>query len=323
MKFFQRKTPPNGPEQERLAKEMLGRLPVVEAPDAIWSAIEKSLDEQAPVRTGLVWAFAVVAAVAIVAVVYSTIRRSAPGVQWEVARLTGSPTVNEKHIQAEGRVGAGQWIETDAASSATVTVGKIGSVEVEPNTRLRVVTLKEGEHRMALDRGEIHAKISAPPKLFFVDTSAGTAIDLGCEYSLTASEDGSGYLSVIRGWVSFQTNNIESLVPAGASCRIRKPGGPGIPYFDDTSAEFKEAVENFGLTKMASEGLDVILSSARKRDTLTLWHLLSRVSDEERVRVVDRMITLTPLPSFLSRESVVKGDPNTLLRWRDELMWTW
>src|SRR5262249_3032640 len=151
-------------------------------------------------------------------------------------------------------------------------------------------------------------------------TSAGTAVDLGGEYTLRASEDGAGHLSVIRGWGSFQTTNIESLVPAGASCRIRKPGGPGIPYFEDTPAEFKQAVEDFGFTKMASEGLDEILSAARKRDTLTLWHLLSRVNDEDRVRVVDRMTALSPLPSFLSRELVLKGDPNTLLHWRDELM---
>ena len=103
-----------------------------------------------------------------------------------------------------GRIGAGEWIETDARSSATVKVGEIGSVEVAPNTRLRVVTARPGEHRLALARGEIRAKISAPPRLFFVDTASGTAVDLGCEYSLNTDEDGFGLLHVTKGWVSFQ-----------------------------------------------------------------------------------------------------------------------
>jgi hypothetical protein len=254
---------------------------------------------------------------------YWILSRQKPAVRWEVARLTGTPMVNDRTFHTEAHVSTGQWIETDASSSASVKVGDIGSVEVKPNTRLRVVTMKPGEHRLALSRGEIHAVISAPPRLFFVDTSAGTAVDLGCAYSLRAEEDGSGILSVTRGWVSFQTKGVESLVPAGASCRISKPGGPGIPYFDDASAAFKEAADRFGFTKDGSSDLDVIFKEARRRDTLTLWHLLSRVDAEDRIRVVDRMIALTPLPSFLTRDLVLKGDPDTLARWKDELMWTW
>src|SRR5204862_6898290 len=136
--------------------------------------------------------------------------------------------------------GAGEWIETDARSRATVKVGEIGSVEVTPNTRLRVVTARPGEHRLALARGEIRARISAPPKLFFVDTASGTAVDMGCEYALSADEEGSGVLRVTRGWVSFQWKGLESLVPAGASCRTRPQAGPDIPYFDDAPESVKQ-----------------------------------------------------------------------------------
>ena len=135
--------------------------------------------------------------------------------------LDGSPLVGAKPIQGAGRIGAGEWIETDARSRATVKVGEIGSVEIAPNTRVRVVTARPDEHRLALARGEIRAKISAPPRLFFVDTASGTAVDLGCEYELSTDEEGSGLLHVTRGWVSFQWKGLESLVPAGASCRTR------------------------------------------------------------------------------------------------------
>jgi hypothetical protein len=196
-------------------------------------------------------------------------------------------------------------------------------VEVAPNTRVRIVTTRPDEHRLALERGEIHATISAPPKLFFVDTRSGTAVDLGCEYTLRDDDLGSGLLRVTRGWVSFQWKGIESLVPAGASCRTRPKAGLGIPYFDDAPEMLKQALNAFAFEKGGDNALGAILSASRKRDTLTLWHLLSRVEPADRGRVFDRIAALTPIPAGVSRELAIELDPETLTRWREELAWTW
>jgi len=220
-------------------------------------------------------------------------------------------------------IGAGDWIETDAISRASVQVGRIGTVEIAPGTRVRVVVARPGEHRLALAKGEIRAKISAPPELFFVDTASGTAVDLGCEYALTTDEEGSGWLRVTKGWVSFQWKGMESLVPAGASCRTRPREGPGIPYFDDAPEGLLGALDRFGSEKAGNEALPVILAESRVRDTLTLWHLLSRVDAGDRARVFDRIAALTPVPAGISREQALRLDPDTLNRWREELAWTW
>jgi predicted anti-sigma-YlaC factor YlaD len=306
-------------EQVRFGMEILDRLPPVEAPDAIWVSIEAALREQRSRKTFETWAvrrwrwaFAATAVCVLLgAAHWSVAHRSAT--RWDVVRIDGSPTV----------IRAGKWIETDSASSATVKIGNIGSVEVAPNTRLRVVTARPGEHRLALARGEIRAKISAPPRLFFVETVSGTAVDLGCEYTLNTDEAGFGLLQVTRGWVSFQWQGIESLVPAGASCRIRPNVGPGIPYFDDASENMKQALENFGSEKAGDVALNVILAEARVRDTLTLWHLLSRVEAEDRARVYDRIASLTPVPAGVSRREALKLDAETLRRLKEELAWTW
>ena len=298
-------------KQVSFGMEILERLPLVEAPDAIWMSIEAALREQRSRTTWTVrWrrvAFAASVVLALAAGAYWSAARQS-GMRWEVVRLDG----------AAGHIGAGEWIETDSRSSAIVKVGQIGSVEVAPNTRLRVVTARPREHRLALARGEIRAKISAPPKLFFVDTASGTAVDLGCEYTLHTDEDGLGLLRVTKGWVSFQWKGLESLVPAGASCRTQPHVGPGIPYFDDAPESMKQALESFGYS-----ALNIILAEARPRDTLTLWHLLFRVEVEDRARVYDRMASLTPVPAGVSREQALKLDPETLRRWKDELAWTW
>jgi hypothetical protein len=285
-------------EREQIGKEMLGHLPLVQAPDAIWTSIEAALDEHPLPRRSAArpwrWAFASVAVLALLAVGY-----------WSVGHR------------------AGDWIETDSNSRTTLRIGEIGSVEIEPGTRVRVVTEQPGEHRLALAHGEIRAKISAPPKLFFVDTASGTAIDLGCEYTLSDDELGLGLLQVTRGWVSFRWKGLESLVPAGASCRTHPKIGPGIPYFDDASQRLKEALEGLGTEKSADDPLEVILAESRLRDTLTLWHLLQRVDVSDRARVYDRIASLTPVPAGVLRERALKLDPETLKLWKDELAWKW
>jgi FecR-like protein len=311
---------------EREAQEKMSEyLPPVEAPDAIWTSIETAWQENqsrpARPRVQFRWAFAAILLLLVGGAVYWRLHR--PEIRWDVARLDGVPSVGAKALSGTGRIRAGEWIETDGRSRANVKVGEIGFLEVEPNTRVRVVMERPNEHRLALARGEIRATISAPPKLFFVDTAAGTAVDLGCEYALSTDEDGSGLLRVTKGWVSFQWKDLESLVPAGASCRTRAHAGPGIPYFDDAPESFKQAVDNFGFVKSVDGGLGMILSAARVRDTLTLWHLLSRVDVTQRALVYDRIAALTPVPAGISRDLALQLDPDTLRRWKDELAWTW
>jgi hypothetical protein len=300
-----RKHAGSGAEQEqiRIGTKLLESLPPVEPPEAIWISIEVALREtKDPARYRWPLVFAVAATVILSVAGYLTVTRS-------------------------GRMTPGKWIETDAASRITVPVGEIGSVEVQPNTRLRVVADRPQEHRFALLRGEIRAKITAPPKLFFVETASGTAVDLGCEYTLHTDENGLGLLQVTKGWVSFEWKGLESLVPAGAACRTQPSMGPGIPYFEDATERMKQALEQFGLVKSIDGGPDstfnIILREARVRDTLTLWHLLSRVGPGEREQVFDRIAALTPVPAGVSRELALRLDPETLKRWKDELAWTW
>jgi hypothetical protein len=293
----------------------LRNLPLVKAPDSIWKAIEAELDaavRQTPPRRfrhAPLWAVAAAAAIVIAAGIW--VRTRAPKAGWDVVRADGS----------RGKIAVGEWLQTGAASTATLTVGDIGTVQVEPNSRVRLLSARPGEQRLKLARGEISATVSAPPRLFFVDTAASTAVDLGCAYTMKADEDGNGLLHVTLGWVSLEWAGRESLVPAGASCHTRPKTGPGTPYFDDAPQALQEALVQFD--SQDADGLDQILREARVRDTLTLWHLLSRVSPANRQRVYNRMVDLVPLPKTVSPDKALQLDPDTLKIWREELAWKW
>lgn len=291
------------------------KVPLKKAPDSIWAAIEAQLDAPAPQQPRrrswpiLRWAVAAAAIVSIAVVWYRTQSSKAT---WDLVRADGS----------RGKIAVGEWLQTGAGSSATLTVGDIGTVRVEPNTRVRLVASSPGEQRLRLARGEISATVTAPPRLFFVDTPASTAVDLGCAYTMKADEDGNGLLRVTLGWVSLEWSGRESLVPAGASCRTRPKIGPGTPYFDDAPQALQDALARFDFESDPT-ALDGLLNEARVRDTLTLWHLLSRVAPADRQRVYNRMIELVPLPKTVSPDKALQLDPETLKLWREELAWKW
>jgi hypothetical protein len=191
------------------------------------------------------------------------------------------------------RVAVGQTIETGANLGTTLQAAAFGTLELEPQSRLQLLTSGAGNQQFALQRGTIHALIWAPPTRFVVETPSAKTVDLGCAYTLTVLGDGSGLLTVETGWVAFQTRTRESFIPAGAACRTRPSLGPGLPYFVSSSSAFREAIVLFDRTG-GKEGLETILEEAETKDGLTLWHLLTRTSGRDRELVAHKFASLVP-----------------------------
>ncbi|MEK7823441.1 MAG: FecR domain-containing protein [Candidatus Eisenbacteria bacterium] len=244
----------------------------------------------------------------------------APG--WEVARLEGAPRVGTSRIAAAGRLVVGEWLETDASSRARVSVGRIGEVLVEPNTRLRLLEAGDQQQRLHLALGTVTALILAPPRQFVVETPSARAVDLGCAYTLEVDALGGALITVLAGWVSFEYQGRESFIPAGGRCATRAGIGPGTPYFTDASHAFKNALAMLDVADdEAAHGaaLSRVLAEARREDALTLWHLLARLRGIDRDQVYARLAALVPPPAGVTREGVMAGDQGMLERWWNEL----
>jgi len=270
------------------------------------------------VPTGWLAAAAAVVIVAAGAWFAMALRNAA----WHVSSLSGAPAVDGRVVSKQARMSRGEWLVTDSASRARISVGGIGRVDVDPNTRLQLVASGR-EHHMTLDRGTIHARIWAPPKLFFVNTQAATAIDLGCAYTLQVDERGDGLLRVTSGWVGLERDNRATYIPQGAVCPTRVDRGPGTPRYEDAPSGYGEALMILDFAEAADSrraaALDLVLATARRRDALTLWHLLTRGSLDERGRVFDRLSALAPPPDGVTRDLVLRGDRTALDRWWDWL----
>lgn len=250
--------------------------------------------------------------VALIVLVARDFNRSKDA-SWEVLRLAGSPKIGSDAMGKTARLATGDWLETDSASRAMIRVGLIGQVEVDPRTILRLIRARSDENRLSLVRGKMFASITAPPRLFLVETPAGLAVDLGCAYTLEVDDAGVTLLRVHAGWVALSFGGREVAVPGGAVCRSKPGVGPGLPFFTTASEKLKAAVEEFD--SRGSNAIDAILSEATERDTLTLWNLLKRVEPNDRERVYDRLQSIVPLPDGVTREGVLALDPRMLGTW--------
>jgi hypothetical protein len=304
------------PDVQRL-EALLGSLRSAQAGAPRWALPVRPARWATPRFIGP--ALAAAAAVTIlVGIAWQTTGRSG---SWEVASVGGRPRIGSSPFEGTGRLAVGQTLITDGASRARLTVSTIGEVTVDPGTRVRLVETRDGHHRLALASGTLRAVISAPPGQFIVTTRSATAIDLGCAYTLQVDEDGSGLLSVTRGWVALELDGRESFVPAGASSRTDAPRGPGTPRYDDASEELREALDEFDFgadTRRRSEALRFVLDQP-DASAVTLWHLIPRVSAAERGAVVDALADQLPMPAGVTRDAVLRLDRGALDRWWDEL----
>lgn len=239
------------------------------------------------------------------------------GTPWEITGFTGAPSMDGKPLGTDDRLGVGDSLQTDGRSHVTVRIARVGEVEVGPNSELRLLATGRGRHRVALDRGTMHARLYAPPFTFGVRTPAGMATDVGCAFRLDY-RNGRGLLHVLSGWVDFDNDQRTTLVPAGAVAELREGVGPGSPYYPDASEDFRTALRDFDFGA-GRRALPRVVSSARARDAMTLLHLLENAPSGDRSLIFDRLADLAPPPAGVTRDGILNRDPRMLHTWRQSL----
>lgn len=219
-----------------------------------------------------------------------------------------------------GTLAVGGWIET-AAGTARIEVANIGAVELRPQSRLALRGTSATEHRLALEHGALHARVTAPPRLFVIETPSATAIDLGCEYDLVVGPDGGGSLCVITGQVELAgPAGTLVVVPAGTCAAFAKQG-LGLPVRTAATPEMRAAVAAFDPARPAT--VQAIVSAAGDGDQITLINLLALAGPYQREAVYDPLQQLAPTPEDVVKDAIIAGDPESLQRWRDSVVDGW
>lgn len=226
----------------------------------------------------------------------------------------------DRGAAAHGTLAVGGWIET-TDGTARVEVANIGAVELAPRSRLALRDTSASEHRLALEHGALHAKVSAPPRLFVIETASATAIDLGCEYDLAVGPDGTGTLTVVTGQVELAApSGVIVVVPAGTTARFT-PHGVGLPVRTGANQVMIDAVTAFDPGK--PETVEAIISAAGDGDQITLVNLLALAGPYQRDALFDALHALSPCPEDVVKDAIIAGDKDQLARWRESVVDGW
>jgi hypothetical protein len=245
----------------------------------------------------------------------------AAGAGWGIVSVKGGATLGAESVTAiESDLRSlppGEWLETGAAGEAKLRAPRLGTVRLAPRSRVRLIEATASRQRLELARGSIEVNVTAPPRVFIVETPTAAAVDLGCHYTLSVEDDGSSMLVVLLGRVALERGERVSVVPRDAQCRTRPDQGsgapgPGLPHFADCSQAFTASIMVLEADPTADTAIEMLLEEARPRDTLTLWHLLQRVSGARRETVLDRLLELVPLPEGASRQGILLLDRHEL-----------
>jgi len=321
-------------------ERLLRRLPVTQAPESVWDGIQAAL--KAPEVARAVpplkrpvprWLMAAAVVLAVVTGTLGGLFRwyRAPST-WAVLPVAGRPTIAGAALTSADQLGAGEWLVTDAFSRAELSVGRIGTAEVGPNSRVQLDRGGLTQHRLTLEHGRLQVVISAPPRLFLVQTPSVLATDLGCAYTLEVDSAGASRLHVTAGWVELKQGDATSLVPAGLVAEVMVGERPGTPYPPELPDDARMALRRLDAGTGNVADLDVVFVALhgpsdfitlRRQSGITLWHLLQRVPPGMREGVYQRLAELSAPPAGVTREGILALQRPMLERWRRDLSPMW
>jgi hypothetical protein len=241
---------------------------------------------------------------------------------WTVSPIRGSVAVGAEQARATEQLAPGDWVQTSPDAAARIRVGRIGSAELGPGSRARLVRARGKEHRMAMEYGTMHARIWAPPRFFLVETPSALAIDLGCVYTLRLDARGAGVLRVESGEVELVRGGRRAFVVAGNEATLAPDVGPGLPYPVAADSAFRAALAGYEANG-GDEALARLLAASSAKTTITLWHLLQRAGADNREAVYARLAELAPPPDGVARDAVLRLERRDLQRWRRAMERSW
>jgi ferric-dicitrate binding protein FerR (iron transport regulator) len=225
---------------------------------------------------------------------------------------------------ANGVLPVGGQLDT-GSHAASLTIADIGVAELGAHTRVRLERTDSERHQLALERGHMHAKVNAPPRLFAVTTPHTSVIDLGCEYTIDIDDAGAGSIYVRIGSVELTAPGGGLVVaPAGTRTTLLAGQRPGLPVGHSANPKVRAAVAAYEHGDPGA--VDALLAAAEDKDAVTLI-ALAAVDDAHRATVLTRLVELSPPPDAEITVDTAMRDPDKLATWRTDIVdvyiYTW
>jgi ferric-dicitrate binding protein FerR (iron transport regulator) len=219
---------------------------------------------------------------------------------------------------AAGVLPVGGSLDT-GARGAKLDIADIGTARLGTHTKVRLDRTDAKRHQLHLERGSLHAKVLAPPRLFAVTTTHTDVIDLGCEYEIIVDANGAGSIEVLTGIVELATKSGTIVVaPEQTSAALLAGQRPGLVVGRNARTEIKDAVRAFDAGDPAAAAR--LLALAKDRDAITVIALYAAVDDAQRLGVLSRLYEISPPPDVEITPETALEDPAKLAAWSQDIV---
>lgn len=219
-------------------------------------------------------------------------------------------------VAARGVLPIGGTLDT-GTHRARLAIASIGTAELFEGTRVRLDRTEPSRHQLHLERGRMHARVVAPPRIFAITTPSTSVVDLGCEYTIEVDDAGRGSIVVQSGKVELEGAAGVVVAPAGTSTRLLAGRRASLPLADAASAELRAAVGDFDAG--AAGALDRVVAAIGDEDAITLIAVVDLAPPERRPELLARLAELVAPPDGVSIEGAAR-DAAARGRWRDEVV---
>jgi len=251
----------------------------------------------------------------LIVVIAAYIFITSPGSGWEVISSSGQPKIDNSIVNKGDTFASESNVETDAGSSLTVAIPEMGRLLVDNSS---AVSRTKNKNEITLERGQIRKFEGDASDILTVLTPLAKFTELykGGAFRLHVDDNGSCKLIVESGWVIVNIKEFDSYVPKNFGCLITR-GKYAIPYPSDSSPQLISLLENF--TGVNDVSVGTILSLITKEESLSLWHILQLVSNENRFIVFDRLNEFVSAPSGVTKQGIQALNKDMILQWRQEI----
>ena len=270
-----------------------------------------------PRRPRLVWVAAGALAVAAVLIVVVLTRGTAAcsGTEGMAFTGTGDLACGDGRV-SHGVLPIGTTIDT-GKNEADLQIAAIGVAHLGPDTRVRLDATSLAGHNLFLERGRMHARVTAPPRLFAITTPSTAVVDLGCEYDIRVDARGAGEIRVLAGKVELAADAAGVIVvaPAGTHTTIRPGHRPSLPLATGASDALAAAVARYDRGEPGA--IAAIVDATTESDAITLANLA--VLEPTELAVQARLGEIAPNPAWNPAGGTWIA-PTALATWREDVV---
>ncbi len=208
---------------------------------------------------------------------------------WKIIQINGTVLLNNEVINSPGDFSVNSALQTEDNSSAKLEIINVGTIEVDPNTKLT----RNGTNSLKIQSGRIVKNpVKQTESIFIITDLADFNEDLNSQFELSVNEEKNS-LFVYQGIVKINLKGFESIVPEGFACEVKK-NRYAIPYNPESDQQLINLLKEFA--GPADPNLVLITSLASANDALSVWHVLQLTSELNRAIALNKLKELNAPP---------------------------